>query len=95
VGSRLPRRYNEASFTFATCTALAVRYSGGDLESGEDLESGHTLFFTRTPKPERGSWQPPDCPHCPRAKGEKREVCHNVDTGGRETSKGLAQGSKH
>jgi hypothetical protein len=27
-----------------------------------DLESGHTLFFTRTPK-QRGSWQPPDCPH--------------------------------
>jgi hypothetical protein len=27
VGPRLPRRYNEASFTFATCTALAVRYS--------------------------------------------------------------------
>jgi hypothetical protein len=23
---------SEASFTFATCTALAVRYSGGDLE---------------------------------------------------------------
>jgi hypothetical protein len=67
VGSRLPRRYNEASFIFATCTALAVRYSRGDLESGENLESGHTLFFereknrlscwshtlffTRTPKP--------------------------------------------
>jgi hypothetical protein len=27
VGPRLPRRYNEARLTFATCTALAVRYS--------------------------------------------------------------------
>jgi hypothetical protein len=53
------------------------------------LESGHTLFFTRTPK-QRGSWQLPACPHCPRAKGEKREVCHTVDTGGRVHFKALS-----
>jgi hypothetical protein len=42
VGSRLPRRYHEASFTFATCTALAVTAVGR-------IENGHTLFFTMTP----------------------------------------------
>jgi hypothetical protein len=68
-------------------------YGARRLLQREDLESGHTLFFTRTPK-QRGRWQLPDCPHCPRAKGEKREVCHTVDTGGRE-KKRVPQGIKH
>jgi hypothetical protein len=57
VGSRLPRRYHEA------CTALAV-YS-----SGENRRWAYALLYydPRT----KGSWQPPDCPHCPRAKGER------------------------
>jgi hypothetical protein len=49
VGPRLPRRYNEASFTFATCTALAVRYSLG-LE-----EWAYTLLYYGPQT--RGSWQ--------------------------------------
>jgi hypothetical protein len=42
VGLRLSRRYHEASFTFATCTALAVTAVGR-------IGDGHTLFFTMTP----------------------------------------------
>jgi hypothetical protein len=44
VGTHLPRRYNEASFTFATCMVLALCTVGE-----KETWSGHTLFFTRAP----------------------------------------------
>jgi hypothetical protein len=78
-GVRLPRRYNEASFTFATSAALSFVAVERRLE-----EWAYALLYYGPQT--RGSWQLPDCPHCLGGKGERREVCHTVDTGGREVS---------